>query len=523
MLYVLGLLLEGGITSGTPHMITFVFYILSGAGIVFLLSRLRLRRIWGLAGLVLFSIHPIVFKSGLDAFNDLGTSGFVIAALLAWVLWIQERKHALFVLSAILLSFALTTKYTALGLYLFPYCAVLLPLGLFLRGRIDSAGPELPTRDAGQGSPTVGSNKEARPRLIPFMKHYAGHLISFAGILVVVFAPVAVKNLISAGSPFYPFLSTIFPVSSWSPAQAEFLVESHHPVPILSSTYLATVLRRTAVPGIVFVVVPILVLFVRKLLSIEVGLAAYGILGFMVWNVLAQSADRFLTCFIAVTVVLAVVVLRDFASWPIADVIALCACALFGLAGVYMLLAKCQAIGIPQVALGIESRNEFQKRFVEPLGDAAEFVNTQLEEDAKLLFIYEARTYLFDREVIANTVFDQSPLLRMAKEVSSAQALADALKAQGVTHCLVNEHELIRLIQFYGPTEQLRERGLEPLLQTASDQLIHYPEFYAPYVLDPEYPQHEKKINQFMLHLRQTAEFRVGREGGPQLYISRVP
>lgn len=522
MLYVLGLLLEGEVSNGTPHLITFAFYALSGVGVFLMLSRLGLKRMWCLAGLVLFSIHPIVFKSGLDAFNDLGTSGFIIAALLAWVFWIQERHRSYFLLSGVCLGFAIATKYTAIGLYVIPYCMVLLPLGLFLCG-ISSRPTESPARDVTPGIRAAGSNVAAKAQVTRFFRAYIISLICLVGIVVFVFAPIALKNLISTGNPVYPFLSAIFPVSGWTSEQAEFLVNVHHPVPLFSSAYVATVLRRTAMPGIFFLVVPVLVLFLRKVVSIETGLMAYGVLGFLMWNLLAGSADRFLTSYIAVAVIVAMLVISEVGSWRVIGPIALSGCALFGLAGMYSLFAKSQAIHIPQVALAIESRSEFQKRFLGPLADAAHYANTQLEPDAKLLFIYEARTYPFDAPVVANTVFDQSPMLLMAKQVSSAQSLAGLLKAQGFTHCLVNEHELKRLIQFYGPRDELRERGLEPLLESAPHHLIRYPEFYAPYFLDPEYPQHEGKLRQFLWLLRQSVIFQEGREGGPQLYIARVP
>lgn len=522
MLYVLGLLLEGGVSDGAPHLMTFVFYLLSVVGIVLMISRLEVRRIWWFAGIVLFSIHPIIFKSGLDAFNDLGTSSFVVAALLAWVFWIHERRRSYFLLSGACLGFAIATKYTAIGLYVVPYCVLLVPLGLFLSGG-GSRPRESVAHDVTAPDKPCGSSAVSKPQRAPFFGTYAIALICLVGIIVLVFVPIAIKNIMSAGSPFYPFLRTIFPVSGWTAEQGKLLMNVHHPVSLLSSAYAATVLRRTAVPGFFFIAVPVLVFLLRKIVSIEIGLLVYGVLGFLVWNLIAESADRFLTSYVAVAVIVAMVVISEVGSLRIIGPIVLSGCALFGLSGIYVLFAKSEAFGIPQVALAIESRSEFQRQILGPLADAADFVNSQLEPDAKLLFIYEARTYPFDRSVVANTVFDQSPLLLMAKQASSAQALANMLKAQGITYCLVNERELIRLIQFYGPREQLRVRGLEPLLESAPLQLVHYPEFYAPYFLDSGYQFHKEKMYQFMVLLRQAVIFQAGRADEPQIYVARLP
>jgi hypothetical protein len=65
------------------------------------------------------------------------------------------------------------------------------------------------------------------------------------------------------------------------------------------------------------------------------------------------------------------------------------------------------------------------------------------------LFVAEARGYRFPRRAVIPSQHDPSPLRAILESQADPQAAADALRAQGFTHILVNRNEMRRLARNY--------------------------------------------------------------------------
>lgn len=101
------------------------------------------------------------------------------------------------------------------------------------------------------------------------------------------------------------------------------------------------------------------------------------------------------------------------------------------------------------VALGREAPEAYLSRQLDHYA-AARFVREQVPTDATLLFIGETRPYYFERNAVAPTAYDTHPLVRWVREAPSADALAGRLRAEGISHVVLNVREFKRLHDSYG-------------------------------------------------------------------------
>lgn len=72
-----------------------------------------------------------------------------------------------------------------------------------------------------------------------------------------------------------------------------------------------------------------------------------------------------------------------------------------------------------------------------------------LPGSSRTLFVAEARAYRFPRRVVIPSQHDPSPLRAIVESTSDAQAIADRLRAAGITHLLINRAEMRRLAADY--------------------------------------------------------------------------
>jgi hypothetical protein len=72
-----------------------------------------------------------------------------------------------------------------------------------------------------------------------------------------------------------------------------------------------------------------------------------------------------------------------------------------------------------------------------------------LPASSRTLFVAEARAYRFPRRVVIPSQHDPSPLRAIVESTSDPRAIADRLRADGITHLLINRAEMRRLAAGY--------------------------------------------------------------------------
>lgn len=127
-----------------------------------------------------------------------------------------------------------------------------------------------------------------------------------------------------------------------------------------------------------------------------------------------------------------------------------------------------QAFHSQDVALAQEAREAYLARVVDH-AESAQYVRDKLPSDARMLFIGETRPYYFDRSVLAPYPFHEHPLAQWVREAASSEELRNRIRAEGITHVVLNTgefkrvHDLYEVLNFSGPDERTLDLRLKEL------------------------------------------------------------
>ncbi len=86
-----------------------------------------------------------------------------------------------------------------------------------------------------------------------------------------------------------------------------------------------------------------------------------------------------------------------------------------------------------------------EKLFSEGYWDSVKFVNENLAETSKILFLGETKSHLFMRPVIAPSVHNEHWLAQILDQAGDSETIYEQMKARGITHILYNADEMERL------------------------------------------------------------------------------
>lgn len=502
MLFTLGMILERTADAVSPKLIVFGVLVLLVGTVYYWLRESRFSKSWALLGVVLLLSHSIIMRSSVDAMNDLAVCLWVFLAILCWSFWTMTPKCAyeLIVLAGSFIGLGIGTKYTVIFLYLFPFLLILTPSGLWLKSK------------------AIREKVKVSQIIIVYVIFIAG--------VVATFLPWAVKNLVINHNPLYPFMSAVFPSDHWTPTQEAFYLSCRQPIAPWSSKFWTNCLERSTTPGLLYFLTALLSLLIPakdiKIARIK-PMVVFSLVAYLIWNLWATSADRFLVAIIPILVGATILLL--WWLWHqsrLGKTITVIFCFAIGL-NTAVTLTNFVVMDVPRYGVLIGLRDEFRKNYLGEFSEAIVYARENLPSDSKLLLLFEARPYYFEQPVVVNSVFDQSPLLIWLDEIeqekmTSKITLSDLikkLKEEGITHCLVNEYELFRLIQFYTPEQEKKEAGFP---QGTTEEFFP---LYPPWLHDNRFSRYRSVIKEFLDTLKERAEFRTS--GTPiTIYISSL-
>lgn len=450
MLYTLGILLEGGHTYFTPKIINFGFLILT----LMLLNNLLLElgcissRIRALTMLFYLSLF-VTYKISADAYADLGITVYIGTAILLWLIWLNTLKRRYVVFSGIFLGFASACKYPAIGIFVLPFLITLLPMGTLYENILleSMAGKGINVRKA--------------------FKIYAILFVIVSITIVFFMFPWLVKNIFYTHNPFYPFFGKIFGGKWMDLERSGKIISLHGSVPILSMEYISAVWGK--IRQIEFLLfMPLLLIFFRGINVKEkiVMLFVYLFIGIFVWSWVANSPDRFFASGYLILAAMVGWMLQIFSWRKVFFALAAVPYLVYVFFQTQLLFININEYKFIPYALGTISGKEYLEYNLNEYYKTVTFINEQLPRDAKILFVYEARTLYVKRDVIANTVHNFSPLYEIARRSNSAAEIIAKLKEEGIEYVFVNEIELQRLEKTFGdyyPYDDFKK--INPLLQ----------------------------------------------------------
>lgn len=444
--YWLGLVLSPPLDFA-PKLINAAFVIACALLVALSLRRAAVPRSLQLLGALLVAAHPVMRDVSLDAYIDAASAFLVTAALFAAIaLDISELLVA-----CLLFGTALASKYTVAQLYLAPFLLLL----VFTHG--------------------------GEWRRLPAKRVRRLMVCGVTGLLPLFFW--LGKNVVFYGNPLEPFFNWLFrPNNAAAIAREKFYIASHYPQPIWTTQYWINLLPRLREFGWIFlplaIAAPVLCRGAGQCNGTKADrspamLLAIIAISYLTWNLVRESQNRFLLPDILLLIYLAVFAIERLPHPCIRCFVTVALLVWSGLqlvhqgltvagAGEFAYLrdfdtatAAPAAEPFERPQAGLTARDQFYVRNLGALGEILPAVRA-LPQNARVLLVYEARPYLFPRDVVYNTVWDDSELLRIANGAKNANEVAQKLRAEGITHVLVNRQELRRYVQQYATREQLR-------------------------------------------------------------------
>jgi 4-amino-4-deoxy-L-arabinose transferase-like glycosyltransferase len=398
-----------------------------------------------LASLIFYNIPFVGLLSGWT-FNDLMLTLYeflAVAALLNWFLSkpvevVHGRqslppKQSWLYVSAIFCGLSIGTKYTAL-LFLLP----ILLLAIAIKEFGEKKSPVSP------------------------LKKIA--LFLFIGLLAA--SPWLIKNAFFTHNPVYPFFHNFFYKFFGHPFSETFNPErfiKHHQPQNPGIGHTLSLLWRINMDkkiGPVFILLLPCLLLIRSVKPVVKLFLIYGGIYFLLWAFFTHQDTRFLIpCLPVLSIASAYAVgncrgkhLTLFLYLVILFVF------LFNLAWLPLTIAKYDLL---KVATGIKNRDEFLIDSPFYQYPAFHYINNELPEDAKVLFVGENQTYYCNREIVSNSPLDTNIIVKMVNESRSSKEICDKLHTLGITHILFNASEAKRVARHYHSFNWASERASE--------------------------------------------------------------
>ena len=340
------------------------------------------------------------------------------------------------------------------------------------------------------------------------------------------------KNVWFYGNPLEPFFVWLFrPSDAAALLRERVYIDAHFPRSPLSGDYWRGLPLRLGALGW-HVLAPLAGLLLVAARRGNLRLAAVVAGSVLLWNLVGESQNRFLLPSVMLCIVLGADVLA--AVRPRGLAAALAALALVSpvgsltghavkldFSGVFAWVAGYPRPGASREPMPPEERRTaYLAHNLGGIGEMAAFVNSRLPAGARVLLVYEARPWLFHRDVVYNTVFDAPEILRLADGAATADAVADRLRAAGVTHVLVNEAELRRFLEQYA-TRELAAMGIRNV--AAEYDRVPVPEdHYLPFRHDPRWKALRGPVLEFLRRAGAVPLHRTGPDHA-RVWIAGVP
>jgi 4-amino-4-deoxy-L-arabinose transferase-like glycosyltransferase len=406
-----------------------------------------LNREIGLLSAVVFINIPLVGHLSSLCYNDLGLTLFIFLAFFAFINWSsssEEEKPRWLLLCGILTGLAIGTKFSAV-IFLFVF--------LSLSIAIESA-----------------FNKTHERRI----RRATKNLAIFAGLTFCAFLPWMVKNAIITGNPVFPFLLPVFSGGNWDMSRYQRFATVHLPTIFTPKEFFLQIWTLLPSPmlGLPFVFVFPIAFLLKKisarppanglLASFIAGWRAglhqangnarikifviYAIYYYVIWFFFSHRVDRFILPLYAF---LSLIVAYTVFNLPKnLKILTGCFLGIFMVFNLLLLIMLSESIGAGAAFSGIENKEEYleEKLYYYP---AISYINNELPDSSKILFIGDNQTYYCEKPLLSNSPLDRSIIVETVRNSKDSKEVKDNLRAMGITHIYYNASEVKRTQETY--------------------------------------------------------------------------
>lgn len=423
MLWLLGMLLANDTLA---NLLGWMISASLVAAVFCLTRRLADRRAAWWASALFFTMPALLLLSS-GGYVDVGLAFFSFLSLYAVILWRQAPQTQTIFLAGLFGGLAMGIKYTgAFGVF----------AGL-----------------------VVLFTAEFRSAL----RRNISHALIYLGAAYLVFLPWLIKNLFVMGNPVFPFFHqwSLLQLNPWvGEAAAGYFFHGLTEYESRSALQLLHVFWDIAVNGMEFgrgmdvlgdlgwaplVALLPAVWLTTPLRSIAKWLLLYAAAFYIPWA-MTRPVLRFLIPLAPVLASLAgeawthgITMIRSplFSSVARGLIVGLI------VSGFSLFFYTTGLLGSFRVIFGLDSRDSYLASKLNYFA-AAQFINT-LPDTSLTYVIGDQRGYYYDRSVIVTPVFNRNPLTDWANRAATPDALVRVLKAQEITHLLINHLEMARL------------------------------------------------------------------------------
>ena len=265
MLYTLALSLQGEVLAK-------VFHLLFGAliaGAIYAVSRRHFSKTVALLTAMIFYANLVVAWESTTAYVDLIRTFFEFLALWSFLLWDESKKKKYFLLSALFVGAAVTTKLLALP----SICIFALLI--------------------------IGLGVQEHASVFTLLKRLA----LFTGVSLIVPLPWFIFSYLNTGNPLYPVFSPLY--------KTAYHISLINPVNFILDFLHVLLYSADPLNPLYLIVLPLTLLYVRSMSRPLKIVAIYSFLGFMAWYVLPHTGGgRFILAYIPAFSILAGAVLE---------------------------------------------------------------------------------------------------------------------------------------------------------------------------------------------------------------------
>jgi 4-amino-4-deoxy-L-arabinose transferase-like glycosyltransferase len=416
MLYMLALSLSNEILAKLIHCLM--------GGLTVLLIYFSVKRLYNakaalFAALILCSA-PVFAMNSWTCGNDVGVTFFFALAYVAYLDWLREGGTGRFLLFSAFAGISAGMKYTA---------------AFWVTGLAVS----LAVHEWRNYGPVRALKR----------------LSLYSGVVFLCTLPWLLKNYVFTGNPVQPFFHTllggenlkIVGAGGGSLLNAPLNVFGFKLTGLLSSPWTLTLSGGDSLNyiGPVFLLLLPCLLFFRKVDRLVKHSLVVFCAGYAVWYLGTPAYRYMLPLFVALSVCLgwaAYFVSERFKifKWLIVALLAANFLAVFAMSlghGLDGYFAKRAALD--------EFLSVSQPSYPNPPYAAINWINKNLPRDAKVLFIGESRPFRMERDFISYSIENnEQPLMAYLRKAKDADDLYALLRAENVTHLLINYREAIR-------------------------------------------------------------------------------
>jgi hypothetical protein len=425
MLFLLALWLRGEVLAKGMHFIALLGILLG----IWQFTRLRTNeQFFPFLSMLIFLSVPSVFMVSHLAYNDLFITYYSMAAVLAFIRWVEQRESPWLVLFGVFSGLAIASKYTAL---LLPLLGCLGVLWACWHHRANFG--EISRR-----------------------------LFLYLFLVVLLGAPFYMKNWIMTGNPFYPFFYPIFGGRGWDPDQArlyDYFV-SNLGMGRSFSDYLLlpwnvsfrAKLGSPAFDGLLgpifFLTLPFLIGVRRIEFSIKI-IIIYCAFTFLFWASSAQQI-RYLIPIFPFLALFVGILLAYYNRRYLRGLLGLLILGSLIFNG-FFIARYFLEINPLRVVVGLEDRDSFLSRRLPSYG-MFKFINTHLPENSRIFLIYLKNWgFLLDRDYYSDSMFESYTIQKIIFQSASAKDIDKTLKASGFTHLLVDLNYIYGDLSTFSP------------------------------------------------------------------------